>query len=224
MSIFVIKVIACITMFLDHIKYAIPETNGFLTVYFGRISFPLFAFLITEGYVHTSNLEKYYRRLLIFAAISQIPFMFFRTLVGEYLMLNILFTLLLGLLAITVFDKMKNKLISIPMCLAIIFLGKILNVDYTWFGVATVFVLYILRKSKILKTIGFMTLVFVHYYSRGLFNQMTIEVLLLYVFTVLPCLFVCLYNGKLGRKTKYFFYWFYPVHMLIIYLLSIFFL
>lgn len=83
------------TMVLDHIKYAIPETAGFITQYFGRISFPLFAFLVGEGYSHTSNLKKYYKRLIVFALISQVPFMLFRTLVGEWRMLNILFTLLL---------------------------------------------------------------------------------------------------------------------------------
>jgi len=109
MSIFIIKVIACITMVLDHIKYAVPETRCFATIYLGRIAFPLFAFLAVEGYKHTSNLRKYYKRLIIFALISQIPFMLFRTLVGEWRMLNIIFTLILGLFAITVFDKLDKK-------------------------------------------------------------------------------------------------------------------
>ena len=100
MSIFSLKIIACISMVFDHIKYAIPETTCFLTQYFGRMSFPLFAFLVGEGYSHTSNLPKYYKRLILFALISQIPFMLFRTLVGQWQMLNILFTLLLGLIDI----------------------------------------------------------------------------------------------------------------------------
>ena len=71
MNIFSIKLIACITMVFDHIKYGLPVTENFVTTYLGRISFPLFAFLITEGYVHTSNLKKYYQRLLIFGIIFQ---------------------------------------------------------------------------------------------------------------------------------------------------------
>ena len=114
MTSFVIKIIACITMVLDHIKYAIPCTNGILTEYFGRISFPLFAFLITEGYVHTKDFKKYCLRLLIFGIISQIPFMLFRTLVGEWKMLNIMFTMLLGLIAIFVYDKIeKNYIVAV---------------------------------------------------------------------------------------------------------------
>ena len=97
MSSFVIKCIACITMLLDHIKYSGPIFQNFLTEYFGRLSFPLFAFLASEAYYHTSDLKKYYKRLFIFALISQIPFMYFRSLVGEWKMLNIMFTLILGM-------------------------------------------------------------------------------------------------------------------------------
>ena len=220
MSIFTIKIIACITMVLDHIKYAIPETKGFLTIYFGRLSYPLFAFLITEGYVHTKDLKRYYKRLLIFAILSQLPFMLFRTLVGEYLMLNILFTLLLGLVSITIFDKVKKKWISIPLCLSVIFLGKLLNVDYHWYGVATVFIIYLFRQRKILQFIGFSLLSFIHYYTKGLFYNVSTHILLSYAFTVSSIFIIWLYNGKLGKKVKYFFYWFYPIHMLVVYFLK----
>ena len=132
MTICIIKIIACITMILDHIRYVVPVTNIFVTRFLGRISFPLFAFLLTEGYVHTKNLKNYYKRLFIFAIISQIPFMLFRKLVvGEWKMLNIMFTLLLGLIAITIFDKEKRKYISIPCVILIIYLGKILKEKFT---------------------------------------------------------------------------------------------
>ena len=78
MSSFVIKIIACITMLLDHIKYSSPVFENFATEYLGRLSFPLFAFLIAEGYTHTKNLKKYYKRLFVFGLLSQIPFMLFR--------------------------------------------------------------------------------------------------------------------------------------------------
>lgn len=221
MSIFTLKIIACITMILDHIKYAIPATNNFFTMYFGRIAFPLFAFLITEGYVHTKNLKQYYKRLILFAIISQIPFMLFRSLVGEYLMLNIMFTLLLGLLAITSYDKIENKFLSIPLCLMVIWLGSILKVDYGWYGVATVLILYICRKNKKLQIVSFSLLTVIYYYTIGYFKIIFIQILLLYLlFTIIPIILIYFYNGKLGRKTKYFFYWFYPAHMLILYLSS----
>ena len=153
MTSFVIKIIACFTMILDHIKYAIPSTNNFITVYLGRLAFPLFAFLVSEGFTHTSDLKKYYKRLLIFGVISQIPFMLFRTLVGEWKLLNIMFTLLLGLICITIYEKESRKWISIPSVIIIVILGDLINVDYSWFGVLTVFLIHLLKNKKILLVI-----------------------------------------------------------------------
>lgn len=219
MSIFTIKMIACVTMILDHIKYAIPSTENFVTMYLGRISFPLFAFLITEGYIHTSNLKKYYERLIIFGIISQIPFMLFRSLVGEWKMLNIMFTLLLGLLSITTYDKIKKKYISIPICILIIALGEILNVDYGWFGVCLVFIIYIFRNKKIILPFAYIILLILMFYQIEMlkWSKMYITYFICYF---IPIIFMLLYNGKKGKKIKYFFYVFYPIHMIILYLIS----
>lgn len=105
---FILKLIAVITMVLDHIKYAVPATDCFLTKYFGRISFPIFAFLVTEGWIHTRSRKKYFIRMIIFALISQIPFMLFRTLVADKFLLNIMFTFILGILAIMSIDFAKE--------------------------------------------------------------------------------------------------------------------
>ena len=111
MSIFTIKLIAVITMLLDHIRYAIPETNCILFELLGRMSYPLFAFVLTEGYIHTSSKKEYAKRLIKYGLISQIPFMLFRSMLGknEWKMLNIMFTLLLGFFGILSLDKIKNK-------------------------------------------------------------------------------------------------------------------
>lgn len=219
MTIYIIKIIACVTMLIDHIKYAIPETTNFITMYFGRISFPLFAFLLTEGYIHTSNLKRYYKRLIIFAIISQIPFMLFRTLVSEDKMLNIMFTLLLGLITITIYDKEKRKYISIPAILLIIYLGKKINVDYGWFGIATIFILYLFKDKKVILSIAYGILLLLYFYYNEIlvFNK---AIICYYIFYLIPIIFIMMYNGKLGKKTKYFYYTFYPVHMLILYLIS----
>lgn len=219
MTSFVIKIIACFTMVLDHIKYAIPETENVLTIYLGRMSYPLFAFLLVEGYVHTSDLKKYYKRLFVFAIISQIPFMLFRTLVGEWKMLNIMFTLLFGLLAITAYDKIKKEYISFPICLLIILLGNILNVDYGWFGITVILILYIFRRNKALKFIAYSLLVAFFFYVTGI-RFVNSQVLKLFGAYILPIVPILLYNNEQGKKIKYFFYWFYPIHMLIVYGLS----
>ena len=85
-------------MFCDHIRYAIPPTNNIATSILGRIAFPLFCFALVEGYVHTSSKQKYIKRLFIFALVSQIPFMLFRSMLGpnEWKMLNVMFTMLFG--------------------------------------------------------------------------------------------------------------------------------
>ena len=113
MSSFVLKVIACIAMVCDHIRYVVPNTNNIVTIALGRISYPLFAFLLTEGYSHTKDLKKYYKRIIIFALISQIPFMMFRNLcIGVWQLLNIMFTLLFGLIAINIINFWNNNFIK----------------------------------------------------------------------------------------------------------------
>ena len=108
MSSFVLKIIAVISMLIDHSGYLIFNRFSFMN-YIGRLAFPIFAFLITEGYMHTSNLKKYFLRLLIFAILSQIPYTLFINTFTNSFSLNTLFTLSLGLLAITVYSKLNNK-------------------------------------------------------------------------------------------------------------------
>lgn len=219
MSSFTIKVIACLTMLLDHIRYSGAVFENFVTQYFGRLSFPLFAFLITEGYSHTKDLKKYYKRLFIFALISQVPFMLFRTLVGEWKMLNIMFTLLLGLMCITVLDKIKKKYICIPLIIIIITLGDILNVDYGSFGVLTILVMYLLKDKKMFLPLIYGIILLSYYYIIAEEYILIRENLLLILFTWISTFIINKYNGKEGNKAKYFFYWFYPIHMLGVYLL-----
>ena len=221
MSIFVIKIIACISMCLDHVKYAIPETRGWETMFLGRIAFPLYAFLAVEGYIHTSNVERYFKRLIIFALISQIPFMLFRTLVGEWMMLNIMFTLLFGLLTIFVFDRLQKRYyLSIPIIVVLICMGEFLNVDYGWFGVATVFLFYLCREHKFIRILAFLFLTSVFFYKK-IFDYFSINNMILYLCMNIPTIIMLFYNGNLGKKTKYFYYWFYPVHMALLYAISL---
>ena len=221
MSSFTIKIIACITMLLDHIKYSGPIFENFITQYLGRLSFPLFAFLLVEGYTHTSDLKKYIKRLFIFGIISQIPFMLFRSLVGEWIMLNIMFTLLFGLMCIMVYEKIERKYISIPLVILIILLGEFLRVDYGWFGVTSIFVMYLLKDKKELLPLIYGVIILIFYYLLvGLENMLSTEYLLQILFVWLSTFVINMYNGEKGIGVKYFFYCFYPIHMLIVYLLS----
>lgn len=109
MSSFVLKIIAVLTMFIDHLGYIIWGRVTFFN-YIGRLAFPIFAFQISEGYLHTRNLKKYFLRLIIIAIISQIPYsLFLSTYLNDYISPNIFFSLISGLLSITIYDKLKEK-------------------------------------------------------------------------------------------------------------------
>lgn len=221
MSIFTIKILACILMVIDHMRYTIPSFANETTLLLGRMSFPLFAFLITEGYSHTKNLKKYFLRLLIFGIISQIPFMLFRTLLGDKkIMLNVMFTFILGIFSMLAYDKINQKYYSIPICIFIIFIAKIINVDYGWYGTAMVLVFHIFKANKIELIISYFGLVLSYFISNDwlIFKRINIEVFIAYL---VPLIFIHLYNGKKGRSIKYFFYLFYPVHLAIFYLINV---
>ena len=114
MSAFVLKIIAIVTMFIDHLGYAVHNGSFSSFNYIGRLAFPIFAFQISEGYIHTKNIKKYFLRLLLFAVISQLPFMIFNSILNIHkLYLNTLFTLFLGLVSIYIYDKCKYKSLGI---------------------------------------------------------------------------------------------------------------
>ena len=90
MSSFVLKIIACFTMFIDHVGYLIFNGDSSWFNYVGRLAFPIFAFQISEGYIHTHDVKKYLLRLILFAFISQIPFLLFHSITSLCLYYNIL--------------------------------------------------------------------------------------------------------------------------------------
>lgn len=112
MSNFVLKIIAIISMFCDHLGYAIYGKFSYFN-YIGRIAFPIFAFGISEGYKHTKSRKNYLMRLFILALVSQTPFMLFSSIFRTNFLLNIFFTLFLGLIAIIGYEHCTNKAIGL---------------------------------------------------------------------------------------------------------------
>lgn len=216
MSSFILKIIACITMFIDHIGYAIYDKFSWCN-YIGRLAFPIFAYQITEGYAHTKSLKKYFFRLLVFAIISQLPFMLFHTIVSPRFALNVFFTLLTGLLAIFFFEKLPHKLLSIPIVAVLCIIAQATNMDYGYWGVLLIFVFHLCKNNKILLSTSFFVLLCVRYVPNLIkynFHYIYICLMLCTFAGIIPIL---LYNQKQGRKMKYFLYIFYPVHLLLIY-------
>lgn len=234
-----LKIIAMITMLMDHVCYAIlryyaPFQQGgeyrsiyVILRYIARISFPLFAFLLAEGFYHTSDRRKYFIRLVIFSIVSEIPFnlAFYHTL-WHLNYQNVFLDLLLGFVAMLgIFGLQKLNMSEgfakfvrkegertvfyysgIVFCTAACMLiAELLRVDYGAEGVLMIVLFYVLRNKPVLATLlGCLAL---NYDS---------EIEITSFLAVIP---IYLYNGKRGMKMKYVFYLFYPVHLILLYIL-----
>lgn len=238
MTSFALKIIAMITMFCDHLGDAIFKGFSYFN-YIGRIAFPIFAFQISEGYIHTKNLKKYLIRLMVFALISQIPYILFLSLYSRGVRLNVFFTLALGLIAIclhsyihkdisgTIDTRIKSSIPNISLKLIVEFLpvaavciiGELAKVDYGWWGVLLVFIFYYFKQNKLAMNISFITMCIIYYGIDIIQTGFNTIYIWLFAFNVLPILFINLYNGKQGKKIKYLLYIFYPAHLLVLYLL-----
>lgn len=217
MSSFILKIIGIITMFLDHISYTIFGHFSFLN-YIGRLAFPIFAFEISEGYTHTKDLKKYFFRLGILAFISQLPYyLFFSNYTNEFT-LNIFFTLFLGLFAITIFDKIPNQLIGLPIVLGLAYLANILHFEYSWYGVILIFTFYLFRNHKKARTFCAIILMSIYCFFEYWKNNFGYDSFALWIFMLSSLILIHLYNGKKGKDSKYIFYLFYPIHLFVLYI------
>ena len=223
-------------MLSDHIRATYMSVGNWMT-YIGRMAFPIFAFQIAEGVVHTSNFKKYALRLLGFAVITEIPFnLFYSSRWFNPYHQNVLFTLLLGLLAIYVIDKLKKNhtpknIVKSVLLLLLICVGSDLGfVDYGFWGVLMVVMFYVLRDFPFafLAQLVAMVLINIVFFEGQvvpveIFGKMfELPTQGFAVFSLIP---IWLYGGKKGRSSKvmqYGFYAFYPVHMIILYLIKFF--
>ncbi len=146
MTSFILKIIGILTMLCDHMGDAFVGHFSFFNL-IGRIAFPIFAFQIVQGYIHTHDLKKYALRLFIFACVSQIPFMLFLTTFYDSFYLNIFFTLCLGILCLYGYDKIKNKYLGVLFAILICIVAQFIQVDYGAYGVAVIFLFYIFCKE-----------------------------------------------------------------------------
>lgn len=219
MSNFALKIVAIITMFCDHLGYAIYEKFSYLN-FIGRISFPIFAFGISEGYLHTKSKKNYLIRLFMFAIISQAPFMFFHSILTDEFTLNIFFTLFIGLVAIIGYEQCSNKYLGILLAICLAITADTLKMDYGYFGVLVIFVFHLFKEKKLAMNISFIALCLLKYLPLYLHYNFHYIYLLLFICTVSSLIFINLYNGKKGRDVKYLLYVFYPAHLMILYLVN----
>ena len=211
-----LKWIAITTMIIDHLGAVFfdPDVNGWFLLFrmVGRTAFPLFAFMLTEGFRHTSNLKKYMLRLGIFAIISEVPYDFCESgKLIDFDKQNVFYELLLGLIVLYLINKpykIKDKDISPIVRVLIIIAGAVIgwvcNFDYHWIGILVIVFLYYIRENFL-------------WYAAGVVVAYAIGADVIVAICVIPALvLIYYYNGKKGRGGKvfkWFFYLFYPVHL-----------
>lgn len=214
-----LKIIAIVSMVIDHCAYFLME-NGTLLYdamrCVGRIAFPVFAFLVVEGFAYTKNRKRYFAQLLVFALISEVPWYLLNGADGTH---NVMFTLALGVVALAVLEKMKeNGILCGVAILSIACFATWLGVDYEWRGILMVVVFNLLRNQN--DNLSFP-------YGRMMQILCTFPLMMHYgsIGAMLACAILFLYDGTRGfikgNMAKYGFYAFYPIHLGIIYLMPI---
>lgn len=211
-----LKIIAVISMVIDHVGMLFfPQSAIFRII--GRLAFPIFAFLIANGVIHTTNFRKYIGRLAIFALISQIPFYIFTKMLGiEGLLLNIFFTLILGATLLHLYTRVKNIYISALATLVVIVFSHFVNYDYGLYGVMLIVSYYIFRKNMIFGSLAILVSTIYYYATPNFF--------VLQVFSLLAIPIIALYKDDAtpGKKYRRVFYWFYPAHLAVLSLIRYF--
>ncbi|MCI7813659.1 MAG: TraX family protein [Lachnospiraceae bacterium] len=214
-----LKILAIISMTIDHFAASVlyrgvmtlpsVSSNAELmrslrSIYsamraIGRPAFPIFCFLLVEGFSHTRSWTKYASRLFLFALISEIPFDY--GLRGSFFVSqhqNVFFTLFIGLMVMIFYTKFYDRpLLKYGVLILGLLAGKYGYVDYGFKGVFLIEVLFLFRNERLMQIIA------------GTFAiswEATAPI------AFLP---IWLYNGKRGIRLKYFFYAFYPAHLMI---------
>lgn len=214
-----LKIIAVVSMVIDHCAYYLMDGNTMaydVMRCFGRIAFPVFAFLVAEGFAHTRNRMRYFISLLLFAAVSEVPWYLLNGADGTH---NVMFTLALGVSALAVFESLReHRILCCFFILLTAWLATWLGTDYEWRGVLLIVVSYLFGIKRSMNTPiilrRMMQLLFVfplmmHYGIIG---------------ALLACAVIFLYDGTRGfihgNVAKYGFYAFYPVHLITILIIN----
>ena len=221
-----LKAVAILAMVIDHTAVTfLPATHSALWIlrFFGRMAAPMMCFFIAEGFYHTSNLKKYMGRLLLMAVISHVPYnLLFRLPLLEFWKgTDVMFSLFFGLVALA---AVKTEGLSTwKRCFAVI-VCCLLAYSSDWNYIAVLWIVgFGLFHGKMGKQMAVFSAVSALYLLQAFHHHMAGPFFwrfgIFLVFLLLP-----FYSGKRGRKSnlmKWGFYWFYPVHLLILYLLSV---
>lgn len=210
-----LKITALLTMLIDHIGCVFLMERGdviykaFRAV--GRISFPIICFMLVEGFIHTHSRKMYMSNLLIFSIISEIPYdLAFGHKLIDVSEQNVMWTLLLGVIMMCFIEKFEHSFTA-KMTVVLIagFVAVLLKTDYSIWGILSIAIFYMQRydrKNALLLTCFLM-------FAQGKMQS----------FGVLAIPFIMAYDGTKNdvKMPKYFFYAFYPVHILALWGISL---
>lgn len=220
-----LKMFAVLVMVLDHSATVFLPLHAPVSLWMhvcGQLAAPVMCFFIAEGYWHTANLRRYLGRLLLMALLSHIPY----TLCFHFCPLrvwtatSVLWSLFLGLLALTLW----RRLMSVPLRILAVMLCSLLAYSANWNYIAVLWILTfgLFREDPQKKRLAFcgVTLLYgLQYFLHGSLTPLWIRPFILLALPLLE-----LYSGKLGRKSRVLqwgYYWFYPLHFIVLYLLQI---
>lgn len=220
-------------MLIDHIGIVFfPSIEIFRII--GRVSFPIFCFFIAEGFIHTRSRWKYLLTLLIFAIVSQYPYMlaFGKTI----LELNVLFTFALSLILLMLIDRFQHRqkqttgdgsstlniLFIFAYVILLIVLSLFVKINYSWYGILLPAVFYVFRDKGSIKYTYFAILTILFTLWLLIFTSFRDFTNYTQIFALLCIPLFMMYNGNKGKyNLKYIFYTFYPVHLLSLFLISL---
>lgn len=231
MSAFVLKVVAVVGMTACHLGVLMQDILPFgvqcACLALGGVTFPVMAFLVDEGYRHTSNCRRYALRLGVFAVIAQVPYgLFFEPVALEvggasYALPwtgNVLFTLLLGLGLVAGYDRVRNRALYWGACAAAVAASVML--DWGVVGPVMVLMCHVLdgARRRVLPALVPVAAMGLPALSAVLTGDASALPDLLYeaVGGLAAVGLLACYDGSRGRPLKWFFYWYYPVHIAVI--------
>ena len=209
--------------------------HGFIFKFFIMMEYiapPVFFFFISEGYRYTHSKKNYFIRLLVMTLVTQIPYVLFHTydqnhkISFDFLMFltnwNVIATLLLGFVSIAIWDSSKHpvlKVVGILLCCSAGYFT-----EWSFWGVLFILLLYIFRERPWIRFAVYESLMLVYVLYMSGFSIFGFHWLLFMVFSLPIIIITLFYNGKKGhfpKLSKYFFYFFYPAHLLLIYIVKI---
>ncbi|HIR71165.1 MAG TPA: hypothetical protein IAA55_07775 [Candidatus Pullilachnospira gallistercoris] len=207
----VLKWIAVLTMVIDHVGAILFPDQIWMRV-IGRVAFPVYAYCLAEGFRYTSDYRRYLGRLALFAILSEIPFdLAFYGVPFSFAHQNVFFTLTLGLILLWVLERFREQLLLCAGAFAVLcFLAQALHMDYGAGGLLMVFAFYLAQQGTS-PWIGWGIFVFINLFGYAGGVQWA---------AILALLPIGLYSGKAGKKKQRFFYWIYPLHLLLLWVIE----